>query len=494
MILSQLKQVAQNHLGKKVEKAVITVPAYFSDVQRQATRDAGEIAGLDVVRIINEPTAAALAYEIDENADKKVLVYDLGGGTFDVSVVSLSHGVVEVLASHGNNQLGGDDFDHKIVEEILEHLEQQSIDIKADPQAMARVEKAAEQAKISLSSQPFVTIEQEYISADAHLSFEFSRDRYETLIDPFISETLEAIHTALEGAKIGGQDIDEVILVGGSSRTPLVHKRLKEVFGMVPRGDINPDLCVATGAAIQAASISGQKVSSVLVDITPYTFGTSAMAMQDGIPYPYCYVPIIDKYTPLPVSKSEVFYTVAEGQEQVEVKVFQGENSDALENINIGEFKVEGLDENAPKHNPIVITLNIDVNGILKVTAQEKKTGVSKSITIDNAISRFENEQLEAARQRVQSFFDDSEIEIADDETQGDNLKTANDELTHKQVVLARALIEKAERLLDGANSDDKDDLIDMSEALTDALNAQDDDALETATEALSDLIYYLES
>lgn len=494
MILSQLKQVAQKHLGRAVEKAVITVPAYFSDVQRQATRDAGKIAGLDVVRIINEPTAAALAYQLDDEQDKKVLVYDLGGGTFDVSVVSLAQGVVEVLASHGNNQLGGDDFDQKIVTAIQDHLKQQSIDISDNAQAMARIEKAAEQAKITLSSQPFVTIEEEFITPDAHLSFELSRDDYEHLIDPFIIETLEAIHIALEGAKMGGNDIDEVILVGGSSRTPLVHRRLKEVFSMVPRADINPDLCVATGAAIQGGTIGGQSISAVLVDITPYTFGTSAMGEMDGYQYPYCYVPIIEKYTPLPVSKSEVFFTMHDGQEMVEVSVFQGEQSDALQNITIGEFSVLGLDKKAEQHNPIVITLNLDINGILKVTALEKNTGLSKSITIDNALSGLEDEQLGEAKQRIQSMFDTPVFDENQDAELVELDQADEGKLSHKQSVQAQALIEKAERLLDSANGDDKDDLIDMSETLKDALNTSDAGALEQAVEALSDLIYYLES
>ncbi|MFT4928308.1 MAG: molecular chaperone DnaK [Phenylobacterium sp.] len=507
MILLQLKQVAEKHLGQPVGKAVITVPAYFSDGQRQATRDAGEIAGLEVVRIINEPTAAALAYHIDDQQDKKVLVYDLGGGTFDVSVVSLAQGVVEVLASHGNNYLGGDDFDQQIVDAIHRQLELQQTDISDDPQAVARIEKLAEQAKISLSSQPFVTIEAQFITANDHLSFEFSRDEYEQLINPFIDETLEAIHLALDGAQIASGDIDEVILVGGSSRTPLVHRRLKEVFAMVPRGDINPDLCVAQGAAIQAANIAGLSVNAVLVDITPYTFGTSALGDFEGVPYPHCYIPIIDKYTPLPVSKSEVFYTNYDGQEIVEINAFQGENFDATQNIKIGQFMIEGLDETAPAGSQIVVTLNIDINGILKVTAQEKSSGNSKSITIDNAISRFEGEHIEQARERVQSFFDapvfdygfegssegssegNSEARTADNENQQDNGK-----LSAPYIDRGQALIEKAQRLLGAVNTDDMDDLIDMIEALKDALASHNINDFEEATEQLNDLIYFLES
>lgn len=491
MILSQLKQAAQKALGKTVSKAVITVPAYFSDVQRQATRDAGEIAGLEVVRIINEPTAAALAYQMDDDQDRKVLVYDLGGGTFDVSIVSQAQGVVEVLASHGNNRLGGDDFDQKLVAAIYHQLEQQSIDIQGDPRAIARIEKAAEQAKIALSNQPYVTIEAEYITSDAHLSFEFSRHDYEQLITPYIDETLNAIHTALDGAQLSASDIDEVILVGGSSRTPLVHQRLKEVFGMVPRGDINPDLCVASGAAIVAGTIAGDTISPVLVDITPYSFGTSAVDELDGLQYGHCYCPLIDKYTPLPVSKSDVFFTMAYGQSAVDVEVFQGEDEDALQNIKIGEFMITGLDPEAPPGNPIIINLNIDINGILKVTAQEKNSGLSKSITIDNALSNFEQDQLETAKERVQSFFAQPE---STDEQDKHHEPLPSGALSHQQSVQAQTLIEKAKRLLDDANSDDRDDLIDISETLQDALNGHNSAALAQASEQMSELIYFLES
>ncbi|OQW94965.1 MAG: heat-shock protein Hsp70, partial [Beggiatoa sp. IS2] len=273
IILKRLKNIAEDYLKQPVQKAVITVPAYFSDAQRQATREAGKIAGLDVVRVINEPTAAALVYEAAQKEHKRVLVYDLGGGTFDVSVVSIEEDVVEVVASHGNNHLGGDDFDQKLVEHILKFLsEKQGVDIKTDRKALARINRAAEAAKRALSDKPYVTVEEEYLTEQegmpVNLSIELERYEYEKMISSYIEETLESVHTALEDAKLIAADIDEIVLVGGSTRTPLVGQRLKEEFGLAPKSGVDPDLCVAMGAAMQAARIAGDTVSSVLVDIT----------------------------------------------------------------------------------------------------------------------------------------------------------------------------------------------------------------------------------
>ena len=321
IILRRLKEIAEQRLGRQVTKAVITVPAYFSDTQRQATREAGEIAGLDVVRIINEPTAAALVYEAGVNQGKRILVYDLGGGTFDVSVVRIEAGVVEVISSHGNNHLGGDDFDQKIVAHIVEHLKiKQGVDVSDRPTAMARILRAAEVAKRYLSDHPYARIEEEFI-ADAegrpvHLSLELSRDEYEDMITPFIEETLDAVHAALKGADLMASQVEEILLVGGATRTPLVRRRLAEVFGLIPRGEVDADLCVAMGAAIQGAAIAGAEVSAVLVDVTPYTFGTSALSELDGDVYPYCFVPIIAKNTAIPVRKSEVFFTLHDAQRE----------------------------------------------------------------------------------------------------------------------------------------------------------------------------------
>ena len=268
IILKRLKEIGERRLGRPVVKAVITVPAYFSDTQRQATREAGEIAGLEVVRIINEPTAAALVYEAGQHQGKRILVYDLGGGTFDVSVVRIEEGVVEVISSHGNNHLGGDDFDQKIVAHVLDHLRlKQGVDVSDKPRAMARILRAAEAAKKHLSDHPYARIEEEYLTEvgakPVHLSLELVRDEYEQMIAPFVEETLQAIHSALRAADLTATQVDEILLVGGATRTPMIRRRLLEIFGLEPRGEVDADLCVAMGAAIQGAAIGGAEVSAV---------------------------------------------------------------------------------------------------------------------------------------------------------------------------------------------------------------------------------------
>jgi molecular chaperone DnaK len=488
ILLRHLKGIAENYLGMPVSKAVITVPAYFSDAQRQATREAGEIAGLEVVRMINEPTAAALSYEANQQEHKRVLIYDLGGGTFDVSVVSIEDTVVEVLASHGNNHLGGDDFDAKIVARIAEHLREQGVDVSQSRKAMARITRAAETAKIALSDQPYARIAEEYLlehqGAPVHLSLELGRHDYEEMIAPYIDETLEAVHIALKGAELTVSDLDEVLLVGGATRTPLVLRRLEQELGLTVRTEVDPELCVATGAAIQAAMIAGESVSAVLVDVTPYTFGTSCLGELNGDPYPFVYVPIIHKNTPIPVTKSEAFYTVHANQEAVVVNIYQGEDPDALNNIKIGEFTVENLSR-VPAGNPILLQITLDLDGIMKVSAREKNTGLEKSIRIDNAISRFQEGELDTARERVKALFAHEEKSVKE--------ASAASARQHTQVQ-AQALLEKAERMLDEAATDDREDMIDLIEAIKDALTHNDFDALPKAIDELSDILFYLES
>ena len=489
VILKRLKAVAEDYLKKPVHKAVITVPAYFSDAQRQATREAGEIAGLEVVRIINEPTAAALAYEARHEGRKRILVYDLGGGTFDVSVVSIEDDVVEVLASHGNNKLGGDDFDAKIVEHIVGHVQaQHALDLNESRQAMARVGRAAEKAKRGLSDAPYVRIEEEYLAekegAPVHLALELSRYEYEDMIAEYIDETLEAVHIALSGANLTASDIDEILLVGGSTRTPVVGERLFAEFNLEPQRNIDPDLCVAMGAAIQAGMIAGESVSAVLVDVTPYTYGTSALGEVDGEFTPFRFVPIIRKNSPLPTAKTEAFFTVSDGQEAVQVRVYQGEDEDALNNIEIGEFLVQGL-RKVPAGNTITVKLELDLNGILHVSAREKDTGLEKSITISNAIARFQDGDLADAKARVSALFgDEGEDEDAPD----------GGARQHQVQAKADAVVEKAERLLEKASDEDKEDMIDLIEQIKDGVSAQDFAAVEAATDRLADILYYLDA
>ena len=485
IILSRLKEIAQARLGRPIRKAVITVPAYFSDTQRQATREAGEIAGLEVARIINEPTAAALVYEAAQHQGKRILVYDLGGGTFDVSVVRIEQGVVEVISSHGNNHLGGDDFDHKIVEHVLEHLKlKHGVDIADRPQAMARILRSAEDAKKQLSDHPYARIAEEYLAEHSgqpvNLDLELSREEYEDMIAPFIEETLGAIHIALESAGLTSSQVDEILLVGGATRTPLIRRRLVEAFGTQPRGEVDPDLCVAMGAAIQGAAMTGTEVSAVLVDVTPYTFGTSALGELNGELYPYHYVPIIPKNTPIPARMSEVFFTVLDEQTDVDVRIYQGENNDALENIKIGEFRVSGLSRE-PAGNPVIVDLALDRNGILQVSGREKKTGLERRITIDNATSRYDREQLDEARQRIGALFGDQEQ--AASVGSGAATDSAVD-----------ALLARASAKLDETGEEDRTEIIDLIEAIRDARSSGDSAALEDVRSQLQDLLFYLET
>ena len=490
MILRRLKDTAERSLGRPVHKAVITVPAYFSDTQRQATREAGEIAGLEVIRIVNEPTAAALAYEAAQHQGKRILVYDLGGGTFDASVVRIEAGVVEVISSHGNNHLGGDDFDHKIVEHILDHLKiKQGVDVSDQPKAMARILRAAEEAKKHLSDHPFARIEEEYVAEMAgkpvHLALELSREEYEEMIAPFIEETLSAVHVALESASLTSSQVDEILLVGGATRTPLVRMRLFEAFAREARGEIDPDLCVALGAAIQGGAIAGAEVSAVLVDVTPYTFGTSALGELNGEPYPYQYVPIIAKNTAIPVRKSEVFFTVVDDQKTVQVRVFQGENADAMENIQLGEFCVEGLSE-APAGNPIIIDLALDRDGILHVSAMEKNTGLERRINIDKAMSRYDKNKLNDARQRITDLFDDEDADGVSPPSDGTTGTPADAGLA--------ALIAKAQAKLGEAGDEDRAELIDIVAIIEDCKERGDATGLVEASRQLGDLLFYLET
>jgi molecular chaperone DnaK (HSP70) len=489
MILRRLKEIAEERLGAPVRKAVITVPAFFSDAQRQATREAGEIAGLEVARIVNEPTAAALVYEAAQQQGKRVLVYDLGGGTFDVSVVRIEEGVVEVIASHGNNQLGGDDFDHKIVERLLDHLKiEHHADVSGDPRAMARIHRAAEDAKKHLSDHPFARIDEEYLTEiegkPVHLALELARTEYEEMIAPFIEETLSAIHIALKSASLTASQIDEVLLVGGATRTPMIRERLLGVFGQPPRGEVDPDLCVAMGAAIQGAAIAGEKVSAVLVDVTPYTFGTSALGELNGTLYPYCFIPIIPKNTPIPVRKSEAFRTVIDNQKIVDIHIYQGEAEDALENIEIGEFRVEDLAD-AEAGNIIILDLALDRDGILHVSAREKATGLEQRITIDKALSRYDKEDIEEARQHIDTLF--GEGGDSDEATGGVAEAAPADPKID-------ALLARARAKLDSAVAEDRVEIIDLIEAITDHRESGDDDALAEVVRRLDDLLFYLET
>ncbi len=408
MILRRLKEAAEKDLGKPVNKAVITVPAYFNDTQRQATREAGQLAGLEVVRIINEPTAAALTYTPDPTGNEKFLVYDLGGGTFDVSVLSAEGGVFEVLSSHGDTQLGGDDFDELFLNSVADEFEKlYGVDLRANKSTRARLLRAVENAKKHLSDHAFAKIEEEFIAekdgVPLHLSQEVGRSEFEALIAPLIDRTMQCVQKALDDAKLTAAEIKQVVLVGGSTRTPMIARLLEERLGQPAHREVHPDLCVALGAAVQAGIIAGESVGAVLVDITPHSIGIKSLEIPQSFSLhanEWKFTPIITRNTPLPASRSEVFCTVSDSQPTVEIDVFQGESGDVRRNHRVGKFLVEGL-ARVPAGNQIVVQMDLTLDGTLKVGAREKATGMLKQVTIENAMARFAVEEREAAQQRL---------------------------------------------------------------------------------------------
>jgi len=379
MILKKIKEDAESYLGEKVDKAVITVPAYFDDAQRQATKQAGEIAGLTVERIINEPTAAALAYGLEKSHAHTIAVYDLGGGTFDITILELGDGVFEVKATNGDTHLGGDDFDQIIINYIADEFKKdQNVDLRKDTQALQRLKEAAEKAKIELSSSqeaeinlPYVTVKD---NSPLHLVQKISRAKLETLVDELIQKTFGPVRAALKDAKIKAKDVDEVIMVGGMTRMPKIVKEVKAFFGKGPNKSVNPDEVVAIGAAIQAGILSGDAKDVVLLDVTPLTLGVETLGSV--------MTPLIERNTTVPASKSEVFSTAQDNQTQTQIHVLQGERPMAADNKSLGTFTLDGIPP-APRGVPqIEVTFDIDANGILTVTAKDKATGKSQSITI----------------------------------------------------------------------------------------------------------------
>jgi molecular chaperone DnaK len=533
LLLRELAQWVQKKLGFAVEKAVISVPAYFSDAQRNATREAGKLAGLEVVRILNEPTAASLAYGYGSDENRTVMIYDLGGGTFDVSIVTIEKNVTEVLASHGNNRLGGDDFDQLLVDRLVnEFRDQHGVDLNSDHRvALSRLWWTAEETKKKLSLEPFAKIREEaLIDMDGkplHLETEISREEYEQMIGPLIESTLDSVSKAMDNAGKKPGDLDAILLVGGSTRIPLVSRILEERAGIVPRHEIHPDLCVALGAGVLASRLSGRGVDRVLVDVSPYSFGPSYLGERGGVPYGYCYHPIIRANTALPVTRTDKYYTSFPYQEQVDIDIYQGDDPDALKNIPVGHFRVEGLRPTS-ELNPVLCRMNLDIDGILKVTAIEKETGKTKQITIDNALKPKSDAEIAAAREHLDTLFDGRAAGLEDLLNDHEDLQQGNEEGDDHGVIEvpfhtihgsrgmpatgkteskvldfdspwgraqrdAKALLERSRRLLERMHAEDQEEAIDLHEKIESTIASRDTAKLSGACEELKELLFFVE-
>lgn len=497
IILRTIKERAERQLGTEISKAVITVPAFFGENQREATREAGELAGLEVVRIINEPTAAALTYDPDPAAAERLLVYDLGGGTFDVSVVQMEAGVVEVLASHGDTQLGGDDFDQLLLDYVCDWFEDEhDVDLRDSLIARSRLLHAAEEAKKQLSSEAVVRVQEEFLAekngAPLHLDLEIARVEYEKLIDPLLAKTLRSVDDALTEARLQARQIDYVVLVGGASRTPLVHRLLRERLGQPLHMEVDPDLCVAMGAAIQGARIAGVDAGPVLVDITPHTLGIRAFGPLAGFSSENCFAPIIERNSPLPASRSEMFGTMVDGQEAAVIDVYQGENDDVRYNQKVGGFLLEGLAD-VERGNEVQVRFNLDLDGILTVTATERSTGLEEQLVIDNPMQRFRQKNRQEAQERMADAFgtaaEPTPVEPAETAAEDESLSP---EL--KQTIRqAEHMIVRGERLVPQVGEDDASELKTLIDRLRTAVEKKDEAEIKQHLAALDDLVFYLQ-
>ncbi len=494
-ILRELKAIAEENLGQTVTKAVITVPAYFTNAQRQATKEAGEIAGLEVVRIINEPTAAALAYGLDHEDDKMALVYDLGGGTFDVSLVEMTGGVVEVRASHGDTHLGGDDFDDRLAEQAHQIFSQKhQVSLQDNRLAMARLNRAAEAAKVHLSDFPEANIREEYLAEQEaiplHLEMKITRAEFEDLTKDLLARTTASMEKVLTDAELEIEDLDRVLLVGGSTRMPAVWDLVSDFTQLEPDAEINPDEVVALGAAVQAAIIAGQPVDSILVDVTPYSLGIEAATMVGGQIIPDIYSILIRRNTTIPVTKEQVFRTLYPDQDAVQVKVYQGEAPIASANTLLDEFLIDGLKSAGRGQHPTVnVRFDFDVNGMLHVTAIDPVSGNRKNVSVQATQARLTPHEIASARERLSEMdmFDNFDEDDDDDdviELTADAPATIDKE--------TKALLQRAKSLLE-ANKLTTEQAEQLSSLVDQVMQASNQGELDELSEELLDMLFELE-
>jgi molecular chaperone DnaK len=482
-ILRELKSIAERHLGHEVSEAVITVPAYFNDAQRQATIDAGQIAGLRVRRIINEPTAAALAYGLNMAEDQLVLVYDLGGGTFDVSLVELMGGIVEVRASHGNTQLGGDDFDERLAEQLADRFaDEHGLDLRQDRRAWARLLRAAENAKIALSAHPFAWVKEEYLAekegVPLHMTYEVSRHDFEEAITDLLEGTLESIEQVLSEANVTEEEISHVLLVGGSTRIPAVWELVADRLGIEPQMSVNPDEAVALGAGVQAAIIAGEPIDAILVDVTPHSLGIAVAQNRFGSIISDIYQPLIRRNSTIPATKEEMFQTMFPEQTAIRVEVYQGEAPVASANTLLGNFLVDGLEPPAPgERAQVTVQFDLNLDGILQVTARDRKTGKQENISVAATKARLSEAEILAASHHLRDL-EEEEYEVDWDEEPETG-----------------ALLAKAEALIAGEATDEETRALlrSLLQGIRQArANAAEEEAAELEEELL-DLLFDLE-